>query len=536
MALFQAHRAHIGWWNVFLLFKLVLAVQEVIGFDPLYNFAFVAFLLLPIPTRLGGIIKQALALVLAALLLHHDSFLPPLDRLWQQTDQLMQFDWRYLLELASSFVSVPALVLIATLAVFYAYTHQFIRVSSFVLVAMLYLSWPESPKEHSVSQPQTAAGEIASSGQTQAQPQTAAVDTSDEGLNQYRSDFFAQEQSKVSSISSLSLDSKPNFDILLLNVCSLSWDDLAFTKQSQHPLFSEFDIVFKEFNAATSYSGPAVLRLLRASCGQQPHADLFSPVSSKQCLLFEQLTRLGFQQELMLNHNGEFDAFTSHIQQNMGNISPLVDIKQLTPYQYAFDGSPIYRDKDVLNAWLDKKDNTASAALYNTISIHDGNKVVGNNKLNRIETYRQQQKVLLDDLYAFFQQLQQSERNIVVVLIPEHGGGVRGDKMQISGMREIPTFAITHVPVGVKFFGPDVAVTGGPVTIDAPSSYLALSDLLANIISEPVYSQPGVSMESLTQALDHSEVVSENSGTTMLKVIGNQYYTFDNDKWTLYKP
>ncbi len=32
-----------------------------------------------------------------------------------------------------------------------------------------------------------------------------------------------------------------------------------------HPLWKHFDIVFKNFNSATSYSGPAAVRLLRAS-------------------------------------------------------------------------------------------------------------------------------------------------------------------------------------------------------------------------------------------------------------------------------
>ncbi|MDI5677545.1 cellulose biosynthesis protein BcsG, partial [Salmonella enterica subsp. enterica serovar Anatum] len=32
-----------------------------------------------------------------------------------------------------------------------------------------------------------------------------------------------------------------------------------------HPLWSHFDILFKHFNSGTSYSGPAAIRLLRAS-------------------------------------------------------------------------------------------------------------------------------------------------------------------------------------------------------------------------------------------------------------------------------
>ncbi len=46
------------------------------------------------------------------------------------------------------------------------------------------------------------------------------------------------------------------------------------------------DIMFDSFNSATAYSGPAAIRLLRASCGQLSHHDLYQPVN-QQCYLFD---------------------------------------------------------------------------------------------------------------------------------------------------------------------------------------------------------------------------------------------------------
>src|SRR4030095_11440414 len=43
-----------------------------------------------------------------------------------------------------------------------------------------------------------------------------------------------------------------------------------------HPLFASFDIVLKRFNAVSTYSGPAVIRLLRAGCGQPRHPVLYA--------------------------------------------------------------------------------------------------------------------------------------------------------------------------------------------------------------------------------------------------------------------
>lgn len=55
----------------------------------------------------------------------------------------------------------------------------------------------------------------------------------------------------------LAKDSTP-FDILLLNICSLSNDDLKAVGLKNHEVLKQFNIRFPQnFNSATSYSGPA---------------------------------------------------------------------------------------------------------------------------------------------------------------------------------------------------------------------------------------------------------------------------------------
>ncbi|MEN1215885.1 cellulose biosynthesis protein BcsG, partial [Pseudomonas aeruginosa] len=54
---------------------------------------------------------------------------------------------------------------------------------------------------------------------------------------------------------------------IVINICSLSWSDIEAAGLMSHPLWSHFDIEFKNFNSATSYSGPAdpfTARQLRA--------------------------------------------------------------------------------------------------------------------------------------------------------------------------------------------------------------------------------------------------------------------------------
>ena len=41
----------------------------------------------------------------------------------------------------------------------------------------------------------------------------------------------------------------------------------------------------------------------------------------------------------------------------------------------------------------------------------------------------------------------------MLIIVPEHGAAVRGDRIQTPRLRDIPSRRITQVPVMVKFFG-----------------------------------------------------------------------------------
>ncbi len=149
-----------------------------------------------------------------------------------------------------------------------------------------------------------------------------------------------------------------------------------------HPLWSHFDIEFKNFNSATSYSGPAAIRLLRASCGQTSHTNLYQPANN-DCYLFDNLSKLGFTQHLMMGHNGQFGGFLKEVRENGGMQSELMDQTNLPVILLGFDGSPVYDDTAVLNRWLDvteKDKNSRSATFYNTLPLHDGNHYPGSAK------------------------------------------------------------------------------------------------------------------------------------------------------------
>jgi cellulose synthase operon protein YhjU len=164
------------------------------------------------------------------------------------------------------------------------------------------------------------------------------------------------------------------------------------------------------------------------------------------------------------------------------------------------------------------------ALFYNTTTLHDGNRVLTADGGTRSSDYKPLAQGLIDDLNGFIKQLELSGRRVVVVIVPEHGAALHGDRMQISGMREIPSQSITHVPVGIKLVGMGRNPGATPLHITAPSSFLALSEIISRLYSaQPQVEGQGPSWSALLSDLPQTAAVSENAGTVVVDYAGKPY-------------
>ena len=256
--------------------------------------------------------------------------------------------------------------------------------------------------------------------------------------------------------------------------------------------------------------------------------------TADQCLLFDDLRKLGFSDELMLNHTGEFDGFLQEVREQGELPPPALGVNPGVPRAYvSFDGSPIWRDRDVLSKWWQHRlaeDKPNMALFYNTTTLHDGNRQVQADGGTQRADYSSRAQVLLDDLNAFLKELQKSGRRVVVAIVPEHGAALHGDRMQISGMREIPSDSITHVPVGIKLINMGDSGQTAPLHITQPSSYLAVAEIIARLYADPALGQgKTVDWSALLANLPQTQKVSENSGTVVLDYNGKPYVRIKED-------
>jgi hypothetical protein len=150
--------------------------------------------------------------------------------------------------------------------------------------------------------------------------------------------------------------------------------------------------------------------------------------------------------------------------------------------------------------------------------LHDGNRVAGSSD----SSFQARAAQFSKDIGRFMDDLAKSGRRIIVVLIPEHGAAVRGDRRQISGLREIPTQAITQVPVGIALVNASRAANHAQQRIDTPLSYLGVTELLSRFVADNPFAKSQLSLADYTQNLPQTEAVAENDGTVMMQV-GRQH-------------
>ncbi|MBH3009422.1 cellulose biosynthesis protein BcsG [Serratia ureilytica] len=530
----------LGGWNLYFLAKFALLWFGYLNFHALPNLVFMAYLLMPIPSPRLHRWRHYLAIPIGIALFYHDTWLPGINSILSQGSQLAGFSAQYLLELVSRFINWQMVGAAFVLLIAYLFVAQWVRVTVFTVAALVWLNivsiagpavslLPASSTAAAggAGTPATAAPTAGDNAPADSLPPTSA------NLTAYLNQFYEREKGRATAFpATLPADAQP-FDLLVINICSLAWADMEAVNLQNHPLWSKMDIMFDSFNSATAYSGPASIRLLRASCGQLSHHDLYQPVN-QQCYLFDNLAKLGFKEQLMLDHSGVFGNYLKELREQGDMQAPLMSQAGVGNELTSFDGEPIYNDLELLTRWLDqqqKAGDARTATFFNVIPLHDGNRFVGSNKS---ADYQPRAQKLFDQLNTFLDQLEKSGRKVVVVIVPEHGAALVGDKMQMSGLRDIPSPNITHTPVGIKLIGMKAPHQGSPLQIKTPSSYLALSELVSRLVDGKVFSESSVDWQALTQGLPQTPVISENDNAIVMQYQGKPYIRLNGGDWVPY--
>ncbi len=524
----------LGAWNYYYLLKFTLLWLGYLNFHALNNLIFASFLLFPLASARLHRWRNIIALPIGFVVFYDDTWLPGLTSIRALGSQVNDFSAGYVLELLNRFINWQWVGAAFVLLVAYLFLAQWLRITVFTMAILIGLNIMLLGKPMFDFARTAPANEMANvaPGAVAAQQATAAQPTST-NISAYLNQFYQQESQRVTSYpQTLPEDAQP-FDLLVIQICSLSWSDLTAAQLKNSPLWGKFDIIFDNFNSATAYSGPASIRLMRASCGQEKHKDLYSP-ANRQCYLFDNLAQLGFKTQLMLDHAGLFGNFLKNLREDANIQAPLMSFAGISHALTSFDGEPIYDTAPLLDRWLSQLNAdkvTRSATFFNLIPLHDGTRYNG---AHTSADYAERATTLFNQLDAFFTQLEKSGRRVVVIVVPEHGAALVGDKMQMAGLRDIPSPDITHVPMGIKFIGIKAPHQQPSLRITTPTSYLALSELVSRLVDGKMFNAAQIDWTALTHDLPQTAMVSENDAAVVADYQGKPYIQLDGGGWVPY--
>lgn len=533
----------LGLWNVYFICKFFLTQLGYLRLELFANIALFCFLLLPANSKGMRFLKQLIALGCGIALLWSESWLPGPQSIMANASGITGFSVNYVLQLIWDFINWRMVFAgFAILLIYYA-ARDFIRVTAITGCWLLFLVvspfFGSAPSQQSNLVPQTAAGKTAvgnpadTAAALAAAKGTAQGEVTSEEIDKWYQTFIAYEKDRVAQFPDSIKPKDTPFDIVILNICSLSTDDLIASNLINNRTFSQFNIRFDHFNSATSYSGPAALRLLNGACGQPSHEALYD-TRRPECEIMNRLDSLGFKQHLFLDHSGVYDNYLNAMRTQAGLTAPFE--RRRYPVKYvSFNDEEIADTLSVFRHWrsvVNKAKDPRSVSLFNFIALHDGNRQPGK---SRWEEFEPRARAFIDALDVFIADLQKSKRKVMLIIVPEHGAAVRGDRIQTPRLRDIPSRRITQVPVMVKIFGLN-KLPKTPVHVTSDTSYLALSTLIGRVIETNYFSKPegAVPMADLVNDLPTTHMVSENAQAMVLEYKGKDYLKMSKGTWRPY--
>lgn len=522
----------LGVWNVYFIIAFALAAFGYIELNLLGNALLMAWLLLPVGPKWLRILRGTLGVAAAAVLLYSESWLPGVDSILANKGGIAGFSLLYMAEFALDFINVKMVGWGLLVFLGYFLVRRYVRVTFFTIV--YFLGAVTMPWVQSILPERAPVVTADAGGQTNEAAAPAKTGKADaKAVGEWYDAFLAYEHDRRARFPNGLSEKDTPFDILLLSICSVSNDDLAVSQLDQHPLFKEFNIRFDSFNAATAYSGPALLRLLNGACGQPSHSELYGE-RRPECEIMTRLGTLGYSQRLLMDHSGEYDNFLQSMRDKAGVTATLDNAKYPTRYM-GFDDEEIADSLAVLRHWQRtqvKSKAGRTATLINFIALHDGNRLPGR---GRAEPFKPRAQEMFDNIRTFLRELERSGRKTMVVIVPEHGAAVRGDKIQVPRLRDIPTMRISRVPVMVKFVGLK-GMPNEPIHVTGNTSYLALTSLIGKMLETDYFAKDGgtVPLEQLVHDLPQTNPVSENGTVQTLEYQGREYFRQNGGEWKPY--
>ena len=186
----------LGLWNLYFLAKFLLAWTGHLNLQVMPNLIFALVLLIPLAHPLLRRVRTLIAIPVAVALLYQDTWFPPFSRLLAQPG-VLDFSVDYIVELLGRFIDWQVCALLLLLIIGYAFLNQWLRLTTFTLLGLCWLS-VGNVQALLPQTLQTTDTPVASASPGVAAPAVVSSEPDDATLNAYLEKFYQTEaQRKV---------------------------------------------------------------------------------------------------------------------------------------------------------------------------------------------------------------------------------------------------------------------------------------------------------------------------------------------------
>lgn len=191
----------LGAWNFYFILKFAFLWYGYLNFHPLYNLAFLSYLLFPLPSLLLHRVRNWIALPIGLILFYYDTWLPGFDTIMHQGGNLLDFNPQYLLMLLNRFINWNLIALSFVLFVGYLFISQWLRVTVFTVIILCWLNilTLKSPTIALTQQEKTEEVKTTpKSIETSPMSSHEIPPPTDDNLNNFLNDFYRKQKLYVS--------------------------------------------------------------------------------------------------------------------------------------------------------------------------------------------------------------------------------------------------------------------------------------------------------------------------------------------------
>ena len=209
------------------------------------------------------------------MLFYHDSYLPSVEQMLAQKDNLTNFSLTYIIEFIEGFVNVKMVIALIVLAIFIKYINRYLRMMTVALLCIISTFFVnfDNVKKVLVNDDVIAVNtnSFSENKETLIAQRGGFTKTN---LDRYLNEFYETEQKRKLQYSlHLKEDFMP-FNVVIINVEGMSNTDLTAFNASNHGVLKRFDLYLSDFNSVTTDKKYGLLRSIFSACGQRLNQDL----------------------------------------------------------------------------------------------------------------------------------------------------------------------------------------------------------------------------------------------------------------------